>query len=96
VERSIIIDLQRQKYFIIPTVLCNILNDRTLNEVGDVIKKYPSIDRKRIISWFRYLELKDLVFFRRNFQKFPELDNSIIFSSLITNAIIDVCYQDNV
>lgn len=90
--RSLIMDLQREKYFFIPNDLFEILSKKG-STVGQIIKQYGSHNEEIILGYFNYLIERDLVHFAEEeafFEKFPAINLHYDDYSLVETCIIDI------
>lgn len=91
--RSLICDLERQKYFLIPNILFEILTNKELNTISDVLIQYAGDDNKNtdtILEYFDYLIQNDLILFSQNRSYYAEPEMAYFYPGYISNCIIDV------
>jgi len=94
-KRSIICDFHKQKIFLIPNTVCEILNKFNGSTIEDVKVHYNNKFDDRIDEYFEFLISKDLIFFTKNASNFPELNLNWTSNYEITNAIIDLDLDSN-
>jgi len=89
-RRSIVCDVQRQKFHFIPNALFEILTQHK-NKPVSVIKQFYNNSHDEIIdSYVEFLISNELGFLTSEPEKFPDIDTKWDSSSLITNAIVDI------
>lgn len=94
-KRSIICDLQRSQFDLVPNDLLMILEESKSHEE---LKNTMSIeDVETLNEYFDFLEKKEYGFWctEEELELFPSMDLSFETSSIITNAIIDVDFNSN-
>lgn len=92
-NRSMLCDLERSIYKLIPNAFAIILEDKSCTNISDVLNKYSKGEKgieEAIFEYFEYLYENDLIFFT----DFPEYYTDINLSwdrpSIIDNAIVDI------
>lgn len=89
INRSVICDLQRNTYDIIPTDLYNILishEDKTLRELKEY---FENKFNETIDEYFEFLLVKEYIFYTNTPSWFPKLNRQWNYPFEISNAIID-------
>ena len=97
--RSLICDLEREVFYLIPSSLKTILENKSIRKIDDAIDIYGEGNAEyiqTIIEYFDFLIEKDLVFFSNNIDMYPKMDLSWDSPSIITNAIIDINERNNI
>ena len=89
-NRSLICDTQRQKYYMIPNSLYEILKDYKYKSIVDIKKMYDNKYNDTIDEYFEFLEREDLLFFTESPMDFPDIDLKWNIPSVIHDAIIDI------
>jgi hypothetical protein len=89
-SRSLICDLQREKYFYIPNDLFEILKTVSSIKINKIYSSFTPEDRLIVDEYFSYLLDNDLGFIDNEPLRFPEMSNEWDSPSKITNSIIDV------
>lgn len=89
-SRSLICDLQREKYFYIPNDLFEILKTVRSTRINKIYSSFALEDRLIVDEYFNYLLDNDLGFIDNEPFRFPEMSNEWDSPSKITNSIIDV------
>lgn len=92
VNRSIICDLERTQYHLIPAVLSTILQDKEVDTIQAIIDKYAKSDmaiQSIIENYFLFLIANDLILFSDFIDNYQNVSLAWDFPSKITNAIID-------
>jgi len=87
--RSVVCDLQRHRYHLIPNGLYEILTthrDRTLDELKEI---YGSESYGLLDDYFEFLVREDLGFWTTEPEAFPDLEGGFQTPETITNAIVD-------
>ncbi len=90
INRSIISDLQKKKYFFIPNSLNNILVQYEGLTLNKIYANFNKDDQLQLEEYFDFLVENDLIFFTNQPENFPKLDYKWSSASTITNAIIDI------
>lgn len=92
-SESIIMDLQRNNYLVIPNVLCDILIDNNFRDtfINTILKKYDYI--KGLKAYFNYLEELELGFYTSSPYSFPPLSTKFDTPFPILSSIIN--YNSN-
>ena len=92
-SRSIILDLQRQSYFLIPNTLIDLFEDDLL--VINEKNEYSDTEKNIINEYISFLLENDLVFMtnKNELELFPKLNLDWNYPSTITNAVFDI--KDN-
>ena len=93
-SRSIICDLQRNTYDLIPNDLFNILIKYQHRNLQDIKSNYNNLYDEIIEEYFQFLEQKEYIFYSNRSHCFPDLDLQWDEPSVITNAIIDLHNTD--
>lgn len=88
--KSIICDVDQNRYRDIPNLLCDILNLANSQNVLNIKKHFNQEYNEGIDAYFSLLEEEDYGFFTDEPEKFSKLDLQWDFPSKITNAIIDI------
>ncbi len=88
-NRSIICDIQNNKYYFIPNGLFDILTQYYGKSIENVKDDFGNEYNETIDEYFDFLIENKLIFFNPNPHLFPKIDNVWATSSLITNIIID-------
>ena len=97
-SRSLLCDLERENFWLIPSVLQEILEDETLKSIEDVKMKYGSDDLEHssiIDDYFVFLHEKDLILYSNYLEMYPKMKLTWHSNSHVTNAIIDVEENSN-
>jgi len=91
-KRSIVCDLLRCDYIIIPNELFEILTIHKNKQLKDILKKYEQQYHSVITEYFDYLIEKEYGFYCSNkeINNFPDLDLHFETPEKINNAIIDI------
>ena len=93
VQRSIICDLMRGSYSLIPNAIYHILTDKEIKTVNQALIKYGKDDKNNlsiINEYFEFLIEKEFIFFTENPNFYPSLDLAWDYPAIITNSIIDI------
>ncbi|WP_342647319.1 grasp-with-spasm system SPASM domain peptide maturase [Mucilaginibacter sp. CSA2-8R] len=93
--RSIICDLQRTTYEIIPSSMCEFLTYYSGKTLEEIKKDFSKEDQMIIDDYVNYLVDKEYVFFSDHPENFPPLNLEWDSPSMITNAIIDFDLASN-
>lgn len=91
--RSVISDIQRQESEFIPNDLAEIIEKlKTKVTVEDLLTQYGIENRETLQDYLKFLEEKEYGFYcgSEEFDLFPEMDNSYVVPSHITNTIIEL------
>jgi len=89
-RRSVICDVQRQRYSFIPNQLYKILMDLQGRTVDEIKAVYGYSHDSVIDSYFEFLLSNGYGFYSDDPAAFPALDLSWDHPAVITNAIVDV------
>lgn len=89
-RRSVLCDVQRQRYSFIPNQLYTILVDLRGRTVDEIKAVYAHSHNSVIDSYFEFLLSNGYGFYSDEPGVFPELDLSWAHPAVITNAIVDV------
>lgn len=94
VNRGLIIDTQRNKYFTVPLSLCDMLNEYNgcqVNEIVDSIAETDS-DKSVLDEYFDFLNENELIFLSPYNLKnqLPKIQDDFQYPAVVTNAIIEV------
>jgi SPASM domain peptide maturase of grasp-with-spasm system len=92
-NRSIVCDLTRSSYHMIPNALCVILKDKTVKSFEQVLNKYSdgtieSIETIR--EYFDFLISRDFIFYSNFPDYFPNLELEWDFPAEVSNAVLDI------
>lgn len=92
-QRSVICDLQKQTFHIIPNTLYNILSKKRYN-TKSIKQLYNKFNKNRSVleEYFTFLINENLIILsesKKILKNFPKLSQNFLISSKITNAIID-------
>lgn len=87
--RSVICDLQRQDYQLIPTSLYELLNESPHFTLQQLIDRYGEKERETLMEYVNFLELHEFGTWTSHPAFFPPLDLSWFSHSKITNSIVD-------
>src|SRR5690606_18663401 len=93
VSRSMICDIERSTYRLIPNILLEILADEDCNTIEKVCEKFANGIKgniKIIEEYFIDLIEKDLVFFTDYPEFYKKMSLEWDYPALITNSIIDI------
>lgn len=90
--RSLIADVQRQTYYLIPNALYIILKEEKNSSLASIMDKYSADDKSVIREYFDFLFANELIFWcnQSDLSNFPEISLDYKESSKITNAIVDI------
>lgn len=90
-QRSMLLDLGRREYSLIPNALYEILNRDTGLTIQAVVEKYGDENKSIIIEYFQFLIDKEFIFFveESQLQYFPKTSNFYAHPAEVSNAIID-------
>ena len=89
-KRSVICDLQRNRFFLIPNALYDILSKYESMSVEDVKNAFDSKENSIIEEYFDFLIENEIVFFTTDPHLFPKLNLDWHEPAKVTNAIIDL------
>jgi SPASM domain peptide maturase of grasp-with-spasm system len=89
-SRSVLCDLQLNRYRFIPNLLYDILIDNAGRTVSAINKRYKDRYNKGIDLFFDLLAKENFGFYSDSIDNFPKLDLSWESPLKITNAIIDI------
>jgi len=90
VTQSTICDLHRNKFYLIPNSLYDVIKEYQGETLDYVKSMYDNKYDDEIDDYFAFLESNELVFFTKNIEKFPQLNTQWDEPFHIANAIIDV------
>jgi len=88
-SRSIICDLQRNSFLLIPNVLVEILALSREHTVQEIYARYGHEHDQQIEEYFQYLIDNDYGFYSDAPQRFPPMDLDWRSPKIITNCLID-------
>jgi SPASM domain peptide maturase of grasp-with-spasm system len=88
-KRSLIVDTQRNSYYLVPNTLLELFNETNALEVGKLHNEYND-DLDVLKQYMNFLLDNELVFWTDNPENFPKLEMKFESPERITNAIIDV------
>jgi SPASM domain peptide maturase of grasp-with-spasm system len=89
-RRSVLCDLQRRTYRLIPNGLYDILTEQSGQTIAAIKAAYGHEFDREIDGYFEFLLEHELGFFTDEPERFPPLDPTYETPSRVTNAIIDV------
>jgi SPASM domain peptide maturase of grasp-with-spasm system len=94
-SRSMICDLERSSYQLIPNGLHKILEDKACGSIEEVFNLYSfsEEDQKTVLEYFEVLYDKDLIFFSDFPNYYKKISLAWDYPAFITNAIIDIDEQ---
>ncbi len=92
-SRSIICDLQRNSYTIIPNDLCQVIEDYDGINLIDIKKNYENKYDEILDEYFEFLFENEFVFFTNYPDLFPKMNLEWHEPSTINNAIIDLSHN---
>ena len=97
IQRSIIIDIQRSSFHLIPNALYAILKEDAGTSINTILDKYGTDSAETILEYFTFLIKNEYIFFTDNNSKntFPELDLNYITPVPVDNFILDVSSESN-
>ncbi len=87
--RSVIYDLTKSEFIYIPNILFELLVEHKEKNIQQLIKLYGNENRDSIIKYYNYLLKKNYIFFSKEPQIFPSINELHEISSEINNVIID-------
>jgi len=87
-NRSLIIDLQRNEFALIPNSLYDILKKYDGKSINEIKKAFDNKFDEIIDEYYIFLFSKELVFTTEESELFPDLNLKWEYPSLITNSII--------
>ena len=92
VKRSLIIDLQRNKYELIPNTLFELLMQHKNQSVQTIKSHYAKDTHQTIDEYFAFLIEHEFGFMTEpeEAQRFPSIDTTYRSPAIITNAILDI------
>lgn len=91
--RSIVCDLERNKYFPIPTALHVILNNSSIKTIKDALEVYAGEDvckQESILSYFKYLIDIDVLILTNNSKYYNKIEYKYFYPGHISNGIVDI------
>lgn len=94
-RRSLICDLQRQKFRLIPNSLFDILELHSGETLGRILGFFEPCQHSTILDYFSFLEKHEYGFWTDEPGKFPPLSLEWKRPDLINNAIIDLDQESN-
>lgn len=96
-SRSIICDLNRNRYDAIPNALYTILTEFPNRTVNEIKAEFENMHDEYIDEYFDFLLEKDYIFFidRADVGSFPKLDLKYEHPSHISNCIVDIDYSSD-
>lgn len=89
-KRSLICDLQRSHYIVIPNLLFDIALLLRTHTIKKIKKKYNNELNEGIDTYFKWLSDNDWGFFTNTPKEFPKLSLEWKSPYIITNAILDI------
>ncbi len=91
-QRSIICDLQRNAYTLIPNSLVDLLIDNRFLDIDNITQHLTKSDVAILNEYIEYLQELEFIYpiNDNEFDHFPELSMQWNFPSIITNMVIDV------
>lgn len=89
ISRSLICDLQRNDYELIPTSLCDILLRFPIFDLSDLIAVYGESEQETLTEYIQFLQDNSFGFWTDQPELFPALSMAWQSASPISNAIID-------
>ncbi|MBS1775014.1 MAG: grasp-with-spasm system SPASM domain peptide maturase [Bacteroidetes bacterium] len=92
---SLICDLQRGAFKIIPNSLFEILTVFKRKTLDEITSAFPASDHETIEEYFDFLLENDFGFWTSTPENFPELELNYETASLISNSIIDTNEESN-
>jgi len=91
VNRSIIIDTQRNEFHFIPNELCELIEEFRAEPVRQVMSRFTDAgERDILLEYLNFFEQNELGFYTNNPDSFPRIDNEFRSLNAISNAIIDI------
>lgn len=97
IKRSIIYDLQREQYTLIPNALFSLLKKFNEHKILEVYKSFEISEHKILDSYFNLLIGNEYIFFSKDrffFKRFPELNLIKEKPCQISNSVIENCSFD--
>lgn len=93
IKRSVICDIQKQTFHIIPNTLYNILSKKKYNKKS-IAQLYEKFNKNKSVleEYFKFLIDENLIILaetKRTFKSLPKLSKAFSVSNTISNAIID-------
>lgn len=89
-SRSIIIDLEKELFYLIPNAMADIFTQYPFGDQIDMLSKFKEIKVKNIVKeYFDFLIERDLIFFTNHPDNYVDLKLVWEYPGLISNAIID-------
>lgn len=92
-SRALLMDIQRQSYWLIPLGLCTILEQCQTTEAEAILNACNDSDRQIVNEYFSFLIEHELAFYcdtREEADCFPEMDLTWSMPFAITNAVIEI------
>lgn len=92
-SRSMICDLQREKYFFIPNSLYELINEYNGKKKEDILKIYGEENCETISEYFDFLHENEFVFWissKKDLKMFTPLILTFDFPSKVSNAIFQI------
>jgi len=93
--RSLVCDVQRGSFKLIPNELAHILTQHHPCDVTAIKAQHPVEDHETLDEYFEFLAAYEYGFWTDHPERFPALDLTYQSSSSITNAILDVDQYSN-
>ncbi len=96
VNRSLICDLQRNTYTYIPNDMYDVIINNSNYTIQSIVNIYGIDNLEVIVNYFKYLVQSEVIHLctKNELNSFPPLNSDYIQSSIITNAIIDISYNN--
>jgi SPASM domain peptide maturase of grasp-with-spasm system len=88
--RSIIYDLQRNKYDFVPNILFDILKNLCQMKIGEIRDYYHDKYNEILDEYFSFLLIHEYGFLTNDPNHFPELSRDFYSAEAISNCIIDI------
>src|SRR5690554_1929968 len=92
INRSIICDVQRNRFFLIPNSMVNLFDSKKIIRFSDLISNEDSATVEILLEYKTFLENNNLVFSikQSEIELFPEISLDFNFPSHISNILIDI------
>ena len=96
-SRSLLCDLERNAYSLVPNAMAKIILDEECETICSVVDKYckSNSEEEIVAEYFASLIEKDLIFFTDNPQYYKKLSLEWDVPAEVTNAIIDLNNSNN-
>jgi len=94
-SRSIICDIQRQKYHFIPNSMYEVLTNYKGDSIAEIQNRYKNEYDEIIHEYFDFLHENEYIFFTDTPERFPEMDLHWEEPTELTNAIIDIGFNNS-